>query len=136
MSTEGTVFPDAQPPGHYKVGYIPKAQKEGQKLLNEVQYAYAVRQAQRLRFWDDSEEMGLLRIEAVDEFHELKMKGNVLGKTNLRVFFAVFDDEKLVVVLGVYKKEEEDELPRHVIIGMRNRRRVVMAELRKPVKKG
>lgn len=131
------VLPDVQPSGKYRVGYLPKARTEGMKILGPVGYAYAVRQAERLRYWDDPEEMKLLRIEEVDEFFELKLKGNVLGKTNLRVFFSVFDaPEYKVIVLGAYKKEEEDQLPRHVILGMRNRKRVVGTMLASVARKG
>lgn len=129
---------EALPTSLYKVGYLQKAVTEGKKILNAVQYAYAVRQAERLRNWADKEEMASMRIEAIDpDLYELKLKGNVLGKINLRIFFGVFDaPEKLVVVVGAYKKEEEDELPTHVKLGMRNRRRVVGLGLKKPVRKG
>ena len=130
-------FPEDQTPGRYRVGYLEKAKREGKKLLSAIQYAYAVRQAARLRDWDDKEEMSLLRIEPVESFYELKLKGNVLGRTNIRVFFAVFGDPIYrAVVLGVYQKDEEGDLPSHIVISMRNRKREVEGTVASLARKG
>lgn len=130
MATD-LVVPGGEPGGMYRVGYLPKAQREGRELLSEPQYAYAVRQAERLRHWGNQDEIAALRTEAVENFYELKLKGNVLGKTNLRIFFAVLDagGERFVIILGVYKKEEEDQLPRHLVITMKHRRSFAEGQL-------
>lgn len=109
----------------YRVGYLLNARQEAKKALSDEQYAYAVRMARRLQDWSDPLGLCGLRIEQVDGFYELKLKGNVLGKTNLRIFFAVFDKARTVVVLGVHVKEEEGQLPRQVVLRMKNRHRVV-----------
>jgi hypothetical protein len=125
------------PAGRCDLAFLRKAASEGQRELDPVPYAYAVRMAEKLRHWGDIEEMRLLRIAPVENFFELKLKGNVLGKTNIRVFFGVFDTpgRKTVVVLGGYKKEDEDELPRHIVLSMKNRRRTVEELLMKPAGK-
>lgn len=117
--------PHKKSQGRYRVGYFEKARDEGHKALSEEQYAYVVRVVGRLRLWNTNPNLiADLRIESVDCFYELKLKGNVLGKTNLRIFFSVFDQSKTIVVLGPYKKEDEGALPRQVILKMRNRHRV------------
>ena len=121
------------PGGKRRIGYLAVSVRDGRKILNGVQYAYAVRQANQLRAWGDPDIGRLLRIEAVEKFFELKLKGNVLGKTNLRIFFGIY--EELVIVLGVYKKEEEGALPKHVIFRMRNRHRETKKYLEVPEKR-
>lgn len=66
----------------------------------------------------------------VENFFELKDKGGVLGKINLRIYFAVFDDFEAVVVLGCWKKEAEGKVPAYTLIRMRGRFRYVISELR------
>lgn len=112
----------------YRLGYFKKARKEALKAMTAVQYAYVVRMFERLRQWGNHEEMEQLRIEQIDEFLELKLKGNVLGNMNLRVFFGVEDERRVVVALGVYVKGEEDETPRHIVLAMRNRNRSMKAQ--------
>ncbi len=125
-------FGRQMPGGKRRIGYLAKAAREGRKILSGVQYAHAVRQANLLKDWG-SPEMCPLRIEAVEDFYELKLKGSVLGKTNLRIFFAIFAE--LIVLLGVYKKEEEGDLPKHVVIRISNRHREAKKRLGVPEKR-
>jgi hypothetical protein len=64
-----------------------------------------------------------LRIERINsELWEIKAKGNVLGNINVRAFFAEIRDRSEVVVLGAFKKENNDATRPHRIDKMRNRR--------------
>lgn len=54
-------------------------------------------------------------IAKMTTFWELKDKGGPLGKINLRVFLLVDSARKAIVVLGIHKKEDEDQLRSSVI---------------------
>ncbi len=65
-------------------------------------------------------------IAKIKDFWELKDKGGPLGKINLRVFFFVNTDRHEIVVLGVHKKEDEDQLRNSVIIRIARRLRLYL----------
>lgn len=121
--------------GKTKVEFLQVADDDARRCLNGLQNAYAVRIARKLKDWGDVEALSCLRIEAVEDFYELKLKGNVLGKINLRVYFAYLQECNTIMILGVYIKNEEGKTPKYVLIKMRARlRQVNKSELRPPPK--
>ena len=74
-----------------------------------------------------------LSVDAVEDFHELREKGGVLGKINVRVFFAVDKrktadiDHHAIVVLGAVKKESEGKTPEGDRIRIKRRLRKYLA---------
>ena len=97
------------------------ARKEGKNILNQTQYDHVVEVLKRLTDWEDKEEISDLRIEKIQDFYELKDKGGVLGRLNLRVYFATVPDNKDIIVLKTYKKEEDGACPRYIIINVEDR---------------
>jgi hypothetical protein len=67
-----------------------------------------------------------LRIAPIEEFWELKEKGSVLGRINLRLYFAYLSDRNEVVILHAYKKEDDGATPKYVLIRVRNRLRMYL----------
>jgi hypothetical protein len=59
---------------------------------------------------------------------ELRLKGGALQKNNVRVFFTVFTKARLVVVLGLIKKETERGLD-YVYETMLDRLEIVAREI-------
>ena len=110
--------------GPTSVEYLDVAKTEAHGLLTPAQYAYVVRNVRELAQWPDAPDW--LWVEPIDEFYELKLKGNVLGKINLRVYFGQIPGRRTVVLVGVYKKEAEGKVPRHIVLKMRNRYRAVL----------
>ncbi len=113
----------------WNLAYIEKAAHEGRKILNEVQYAHTVQQFDELALEEEPTKSPTQEIEEVENFYELKDKGGVLGKINLRVYFAIIKEKRIIVVLCVYKKEEEGQVPSYIKTKVRNRLRHVMMQL-------
>ena len=55
------------------------------------------------------------------KFYELRNKGGILGKINLRIFFSVHDERKLILILGSFNKKNDGSTPAHVVGRIRNR---------------
>ena len=97
------------------------AKKEGRKILSDVQYDHVVEVLRRLVDFGNSEEIGDLDIRSIESFFELREKGGVLGKINLRVYFGTIPEGHELVIAKAYKKEDDGATPRHVVILVENR---------------
>jgi hypothetical protein len=111
------------------LGYLEVAEKEARKLLTDDQYDHVLRLFDDLACEVDPTKSETLDIGAIEDFYELKDKGGILGKINLRAYFVVVGNKRLIVVLMVYKKEEEHQTPEHVKACVRNRLREVRKQL-------
>jgi hypothetical protein len=98
------------------------AKREGRGFLNEVQYEHVKELEKRLAFFNRAEEVADLRIERIGtDLYELKDKGGPLGRINLRVYFGVIPEDGEIVILKTYKKEEDRQIPRHILITVEDR---------------
>jgi hypothetical protein len=108
--------------GKWKVLALKKAREDAKDFLNDTQYAHVVELVRRLKDWQDRKQLTDLRIQKIrNDLWELKDKGGVLGKINVRVFFAPLSERKEIIVLGAFKKEMEDQTPGHMIVKMERR---------------
>ena len=62
-------------------------------------------------------------VKSIEDYHELRDKGGVLGKINFRAYFFIDKVSRLIVVLGSDKKEEDGQTSQVVKIRMRFRLR-------------
>lgn len=109
-------------PGYcWNVAYLSVAREEAMRFLNEEQYAHAVDLVRALASEPDPTHPSTVTVETIEEFFELKDKGGVLGKINLRVYFIIDRSEKLIVILDAIKKEADGQTPTWVKIRVRNR---------------
>jgi hypothetical protein len=108
---------------YFTVKVLAMAKKEGREFLRPAQYLHVTDIIKRLAYFNRPEEMSDMRIEKVVDFYELKEKGGPLGKINLRIFFGVFADTREIVVVKVYKKEQEHRTPRHIVLNVQSRLR-------------
>ncbi len=100
------------PPGYlWNVFYLSVARDEATGFLNDGQYAHAVDLLRALASEPDPGRAVIVAVEAVEDFYELKDKGGILGRINLRIFFTVLPKEKAILVLGAIKKEAEGQTP-------------------------
>ena len=99
------------------------AKREGRSSLSPGQYLHLKDIIKRLVHFNRPKEIADLRIEPVEDFFELKEKGSVLGRINVRVYFGFFPNLGEVVVVKTYKKEEDGKTPRHVVINVQARLR-------------
>ncbi|WP_428939681.1 hypothetical protein [Fontivita pretiosa] len=109
--------------------YLKKAADEAKSFLSPVQYAALVEDVKNLSDWPDGPRIQLLDIVSIDQFRELREKGGIYGKINVRVYFAYLPKSRAIYVLGAYKKEAEHQTPRHIVATMRNRLRRLKDEL-------
>lgn len=92
------------------------------KFLNPGQCFYMELLANRLERFGDAEATADLRVDKIGNgLWELKAKGNVLGKINVRAFFAPVPGRAQVVMLGAFKKENEGSTRPHRVTKMLNR---------------
>ncbi len=115
----------------WSMAYLRAAAKEGHGFLTDLQYDHAVDQFEELAFEEDpSHPKVAIDIRPHGDFFELRDKGGVLRKINLRCYFILLDKPtKTIVVLGAYKKEDEAQTPQHIVLKMKNRARYVRTQL-------
>ncbi len=107
----------------WELAYLDKADSDARKVLDGDQYAHVIGLFDLLATEQNPRVPQTVDVRPIDAFYELRDKGGILGKLNIRVYFAVFDRESLVLVLGCRKKEQEKKTPPYVITTMRNRLR-------------
>ena len=99
-------------PGYlWSVYYLSAAREEAMGFLNECQYGHVIDLMRALASEPDPTHPLTVKVQAIDDFYELKDKGGVLGKINLRIFFTVDHKEKTILVLAAIKKEEDGQTP-------------------------
>lgn len=108
-------------PEKWIVLVLEAARKEGHKILSDIQYEHVVEILKRLVDFGNPEEIGDLVIEPIESFYELKEKGGILGRINLRVYFGTIPDRHELVIAKAYKKEDDHAVPRHVVLLVEDR---------------
>lgn len=92
------------------------------KFLNPGQCCYVQMLVDRLEDFGREDLTTDLRIEKIEgKIWELKAKNNVLGKINVRVFFAFLPKHGGIVALAAFKKETEGATRPHWKIKILNR---------------
>lgn len=102
---------DGPPPGYlWHVWFLTLAHDDA-KFLDGTQYAHVVDELRALAGEPDPARPETVSVDAIETYHELRMKGGALGKTNVRVFFTILRQQRRIVVLGVIKKEADHQTP-------------------------
>ena len=107
----------------WELAYLDAANSDARKILDEDQYAHVIGLFDLLAAEENPRLPRTVDVRSIDAFYELRDKGGILGRLNIRVYFAVFDRQRLILVLGCMKKEQEKKTPPYVITTMRNRLR-------------
>jgi hypothetical protein len=94
---------------------------EARAILSDSQYWYAVGLVKRLVDFGNKAATTDLRIGPFKKFWSLKLKGGMLKKINLRIYFAFVQEKNEIVVLMTYKKEEMRRVSPHVAITLEDR---------------
>jgi hypothetical protein len=110
---------------------LPHAVREAREFLNDGQYWHLVGLVRRLADFHKSSEIWDLDLKPIDQFWELRAKGSLLGRTNVRVYFADLQGRQEILILKARKKEEEGQLPRYVVINLEDRLSDYLAGFRK-----
>lgn len=91
--------------------HLDVAAKDARRFLDWDQYAHAIGLFDELATEENPRLSRTQDIRPIEGLYELRDKGGVLGRINLRVYFDVIDEGKLILVLGC------------VVTTMKNRRR-------------
>lgn len=101
------------PPGYqWSAFYLSAARDEATEFLNDGQYAHAADLVRALASEEDPTHPVTVTVEPVEDFYELKDKGGILGKINLRIYFVVLSEERAILIVAAIKKEPEGQIPR------------------------
>jgi hypothetical protein len=115
------------PPGYqWNVDILEQSFEEATAFLNEDQYDHLANQVRELARQGDPTHSNTVDVRSVEDFHEIREKGGVLKRLNVRVFFFVHVPSRTIVVLGTIKKENNGPTPMGDKITMRRRKRLYM----------
>ena len=121
------------PPGYrWNVEVLDQARREADEFLNDDQYEHLSLQVKELASQEDPTHSDTIDVRPIrnEEFLEIRDKGGVLRKINVRVFFCVVKATRTIAILGTIKKENDGPTPDEAITTMRSRRRRYIDSLR------
>jgi phage-related protein len=111
------------PPGfRWSVQILDLAYNEARGFLTEAQYQHMAAQVRELASESDPTHSQTQSVDAIEDFHELRDTGGILGGLNVRVFFL----DKLnsdMVIIGCVSKQNNGPTPQGDTIRMRRRKR-------------
>ena len=112
------------PPAYTSTVLIPDvAFREAMAFLTTVQYQHAAGLIKDVATEGDPTHSVTQSVDAIEGYHELRDKGGILGKINLRIFFYVDKKRFVLLILGAINKKNEDQTPKSVRIRMKRRLR-------------
>ncbi len=110
------------PPGYeWNVGILDVAFEQAMDLLKDYQYDHMAEQVRDLASHNDPTHSDTLSLDVIEDFHELRDWGGVLGGLNVRVFYGVHKPTRSLLVLGIITKQNNGPTPLPNRVLMRNR---------------
>ncbi|MDZ4821673.1 MAG: hypothetical protein SGJ20_22160 [Planctomycetota bacterium] len=109
------------PPYQWTVLILDFAFDEVRRFLNDSQYQHLAMQVKELARENDPTHPLTVDVKKIEDFYEIRDKGGVLGKLNVRIFFGVDGSARSIVVLGGIKKENNGPTPEGTKIAIRRR---------------
>ena len=117
------------PPGYqWNVEILDRCHDEAMGFLNADQYEHLARQVRELARQFDPSHSVEIDIRPVDDFYEIRDKGGILARLNVRVFYIIHKASRTLVVIGAIKKENDGPTPMGDKITMRRRRRLYLEQ--------
>ena len=71
----------------WQLRYLAVADDEADGILDPDEKSYVIQQCRDLATNQDPTHSPTQDVRAIDAYHELRLKGGLLGKKNIRVFF-------------------------------------------------
>jgi phage-related protein len=105
---------------------LDQAHADASGFLDADQYEHLARQVRELATQDDATRSATVDVRPVEDFYEIRDKGGVLRRLNVRVFYFVHKPSRAVVVLGAIKKENDGHTPLGDKVTMRRRMRLFL----------
>lgn len=115
------------PPGYgWNIDLIDLVVREGRDVLSEIGYEHLSRQFRELARTSDPTRSDVVDVRALlgegdEKIYEVRDKGGVFGGANIRVFFGVDRGRRVIVPLGVIKRQNTGKTPRPALITARRR---------------
>jgi len=115
------------PPGYrWGVDVLDQSHSEAMAFLDEAQYSHIAAQVRELAMEDEPTLSQTVDVRPIDTFFELRDKGGILKKINVRVFFCLCRTPRKLVVLGAINKKNDGKTPDYIRVLMRYRMRKYM----------
>jgi hypothetical protein len=112
------------PPGFiWNVSFFGIALDEADQILTSDQKEHAKDLVRELAREEHPTHPRSVSVDQVEDFYEIRDKGGILGKINLRIFFSIEVDYKTILILAVVKKEADGQTPTWMKVRVRNRLR-------------
>lgn len=115
------------PAYRWSVWIVDVALDEAKALLTRDQYDAVALQVKTLARQDDPTHSQTVDVRAIEDYHEIRTKGGVLRKLNVRVFYAIDKEHRGIIVLGVINKKNDGQTPQAVKLRIRRRLRMYSA---------
>ena len=113
------------PPGYrWSVDVLDRAHDDAMEFLTDDQYAHMASQVREIAREPEPTRSATVDVRAIEDFFEIRDKGGILGKLNVRVFFFVHKPRRTIVVLGAIKKENDGQTSVGDKIRIRRRKRL------------
>ena len=109
------------PPGYqWGIALLSVVKKEAE-CLTQAQRRHLAMQLRELAGQDEPTRSDSISLDEIEAFHELRDWGGILGDLNVRLFFGVDKNNRLLVVLGIIKKKNNGPTPLGDKVRMRRR---------------
>lgn len=100
------------PPGYlWNIDILDIAYEEAMSFLSAPQYGHLAEQMKDLAGQLDPSHSATQSVDQIENFLELRDKGGILGKLNVRIFFYLDKPKSSIVVLGTINKQNEGPTP-------------------------
>src|SRR5690606_14708833 len=81
---------DGPPPGYqWNVAVLDFAYNEVMGFVTKAEYQHLAMQVKELARQDDPSHPVTVSVDKIDDYYELREKGGILGKKNVRIFFGI-----------------------------------------------
>lgn len=117
------------PPGYaWSVLIFDRAYREARALLTDEQYDFIADEIRELARDDEPSRSDVLDVRSIEDYYELRCKGGVLKKINLRVFYWPDHDARSLVILGAINKKYDGATATETKALLRSRLRAYAGE--------
>lgn len=100
------------PPGYlWNVEILDAAWDEAMSFLDRSQYDHLARQFRVLASQEDPSHSPTVDVRPIEDFHELRDKGGILKRLNVRIFFFIHKPRRSIVVLAAINKKNDGPTP-------------------------
>jgi hypothetical protein len=122
----------AAPRQSWQTVIVPEVvRREAREFLSIGQYVHVTDFVKQLVGFGTQRYDKTMKIAPIEGFWELKEKGGLLGRINVRVYFAFLKDVNQIAILHAYKTEDDSQVHPSVLSLVRHRlRRFLNGELR------